>query len=141
VKIALFSSFPRDFIDRKILPELARRGLEVVVVAEAKRAPAIDLRAAGVELVLHMTELGGHSMSGAMSDMCRRQGIPIRSLSRKKSSWWFLPPPPGGITAAGRSGRAGGSEGDDHGAEGVEGDRGRAGLRGGREGAADGRQR
>jgi hypothetical protein len=91
VRAALITSFPKDFVDRKILPELRRRGVDVVLVDEAFRAPLLDLE--GVEIVLHMTEMGGHTSSAHLSEVCRRAGVPVRSLSRKKSSWSFLPRP------------------------------------------------
>ncbi len=93
MRVALFTSFPADFVNRKILPELARRGVSVVLIAEARRAPELGQALAGLDLVLHMTEMGGHSFSSHLSEACRKAGVPVRSLSRKKASWSFLPAP------------------------------------------------
>ncbi len=85
MRAALFSCFPSYFLERKILPELRRRGVEVVLVDDPKRCESVDLSA--VELVLHMVEMGGHSHSFVLSKVCRLAGIPVRALSRKTASW------------------------------------------------------
>lgn len=93
MRAALFTSFPERFVNEKILPDLSRRGVEVVLVDEACRADRYDLQAYALEVVLHMNELGGHSNSHILSRVARAAGVTFRALSRKKASWSFLPSP------------------------------------------------
>lgn len=93
MRAALFTSFPSRFIREKIIPDLSRRGVEVVIVDEASRAERYDLRAYELDVVLHMNEMGGHASSYVLSRVARDANITIRALSRKKASWTFLPAP------------------------------------------------
>lgn len=93
MRAALFTSFPDRFVNEKILPDLSRRGVEVVLIDQASRAARYDLRAYRLEVVLYMNEMGGHSFSHVLSRLAREAGVTIRALSRKKASWTFLPSP------------------------------------------------
>lgn len=93
MRAALFTSFPDRFVNEKILPDLSRRGVEVVLVDECKRAERYDLRAYRLDIVLHMNEMGGHSFSHVLSKLAREAAVTIRALSRKKASWSFLQSP------------------------------------------------
>lgn len=96
MKVVLVSSFEDRFLEQDTLPELARRGVEVVARFEAKDCRSYDFesfRQQGVTCILHMTEVGPHSASESLSRLARTAGIPIRAMSRKKASWTFLPPP------------------------------------------------
>ncbi len=90
-RVALYTSYPDRYVEEAILPELRKRGLEIAFFKEAKRAERRDLD--HIDVVLHMTEMVGHSYSERLSRACREASIPIRALSRKKASWGFLPPP------------------------------------------------
>lgn len=96
MKVVLVSSFEERFLEQDTLPELARRGIEVVSRFEAKDARSYDFhhfKRTGVSLILHMHEVGPHCSSEALSRLAREAEIPIKALSRKKASWTFLPPP------------------------------------------------
>lgn len=93
MKVALITSFQTWFLQRHIYPQFKRRGIEIVLETTAKRIGRVKLENRGIEVVLHMTEVGPHSDSYKLSEACRKAGIPLRSLSRKKASWDFLPPP------------------------------------------------
>lgn len=96
MKVVLVTSFEDYFVEQDTLPELTRRGIEVVSRFEAKACARYDFetfKASGVTLILHMNEVGAHSASAKLSQMARDAGIPIRALSRKKASWTFLPAP------------------------------------------------
>jgi hypothetical protein len=93
MRAALFTSFPQRFINEKILPDLSRRGVDVVLVDETSRVGRYDLRAYKLDVVLHMNEMGGHSSSHILSRLAREIGLTVRALSRKKASWTFLPAP------------------------------------------------
>lgn len=95
MKVVLVTSFEDYFLEQDTLPELARRGVEVFSRFEAKACGRYDFhafKAEGVDLILHMNEVGSHSASEKLSQLARDAGIPIRALSRKKASWTFLPP-------------------------------------------------
>jgi hypothetical protein len=102
VRAALFTNFPTRFVNDKIIPELTRRGVEVIFVDEPKRAGGYDLRAYALDVVFHMTELGGHSKAEPLVRACRDAGVAIRSLSRKKAMWRL----PGAASSGSGSGAA-----------------------------------
>ena len=99
LRVVLVTSFAESHLKQDTLPELARRGVEIVVRCDAHHAGnKLDLRdlkeRRGVELILNMHELGGHSDMEKLTSQARLVGLPIRALSRKKASWGaFLPPP------------------------------------------------
>lgn len=94
MKVALLTSFPARFVNESILPELALRGVEVVRTLEPSHAGNVDFSKLAIDMVLHMTELGGHMAVENAKRAIERAGIPMRALSRKKASWnEFLPPP------------------------------------------------
>lgn len=96
MKVILVTSFAESFLQRDTLPALAARGVDVVARFEARHVDGYDLerlKRQGVELILHMTEVGSHSPSEKLSHRARLAGLPIKALSRKKASWGFLPPP------------------------------------------------
>lgn len=92
VRAILVADFPDRFVQDRILPELRKR-VDVVLVAKTRAAAGLDLASYAPDVVLHMTEFGSHSTSEMLSATCRRAGITVRALSRKKASWSFLPPP------------------------------------------------
>lgn len=93
MRAALFTSFPERFIKEKILPDLLKRGVEVVLIDETSRVERYDLRAYQLDVVLHMNEMGGHTRSHVLSKLAREARVTVRALSRKKASWSFLPAP------------------------------------------------
>ena len=96
LRVVLVTAFEESFLQQDTLPELARRGVEVVARFPASRVESYDLprlKEHGVQLILHMVEKGSHSSSEKLSTLARTAGLPIRALSRKKASWTFLPPP------------------------------------------------
>ena len=93
MRAALFTSFPERFIQDKILPDLSRRGVEVVLIDETSRVARYDLREYRLDVVLHMHEMGGHSASHVLSKLAREACVTVRALSRKSASWFFLPAP------------------------------------------------
>lgn len=94
MKAVLVSAFPTAFVEMSILPALRRR-VTVLDYIQPDAAEHFDFAAASPDVVLHMTEYGGHSASAGLSRACRAAGITLRSLSRKKAAWSFLPPPSG----------------------------------------------
>lgn len=96
LKVLLVSSFEDYFLEQDTLPELARRGVEVVARFEARNVESYDLakyKAEGVEMILHMHEVGPHAASWRLTEKAKLAGLPVRALSRKKASWTFLPQP------------------------------------------------
>lgn len=97
LRVILATLFAESYLLQDTLPELARRGVEVVVRCEPKHVQNLDLgdlmERKGVEMLLHMHEMATHSDSERISNQARLAGLPVRALSRKKSSWAFLPAP------------------------------------------------
>lgn len=97
MRVVLVTQFQRRFLEQDTLPALRKRGVEVVEQWDPRRLPPFStfelMRAKGVELILVMTEVGGHSDAEVLARQARTAGLPLRALSRKKASWSFLPPP------------------------------------------------
>lgn len=93
MRVALFTSFPPRFVEDKIRPALLRRGVEIVLIEEAKRAGHIELWRYSLDMILHMTEMGSHAFSARLTAAASKAGLTIRALSRKEASWSFLPAP------------------------------------------------
>lgn len=85
----LFTEFPPDFISTKIVPELRKRGVDVVWIDKPVSCDQINFKTIGADLVLHMHEMGSHPNSAKITRVCKNAGIPVRALSRKKASWPF----------------------------------------------------
>jgi hypothetical protein len=96
MKVILVTSFEDYFLEQDTLPALAARGVEVVVRFEARNVENYDLakyKREGVEMILHMHEVGPHAASWRLTERAKEAGLPVRALSRKKASWTFLPAP------------------------------------------------
>lgn len=89
MKVALFTRFPKHFVDSCIVPDLALRGVDVVLVDDPKHARASSLT--DLDMVLIMPE--AHGQLSKAIDAARTARVRIESLSRKKAHWGFLPPP------------------------------------------------
>ncbi len=92
VRAILVTDFPDSFVERSVLPELRKR-VDVIMVSKTLPAARLDLASYAPDVVLHMVEFGSHSHSSLLSATCRKAGITVRALSRKKAFWSFLPPP------------------------------------------------
>lgn len=92
-RVALLSAFPSRFVLASIIPELERRGLDVVFCMEPQKLTAARLLRGRVSIALHMTEMIGHSISANLSRTCHEAGVSVRAISRKKATWTFLPEP------------------------------------------------
>lgn len=92
MKVLLFASFPEKFMQNVVLPKLRKRVENIDVLPPAKADHRVFETRERPDVVLHMTEYGGHSESEKLATICRARGLTIRSLSRKESSWSFLPP-------------------------------------------------
>lgn len=97
MRVVLVTQFQRRFLEQDTLPALRKRGVEVVEQWDPRRLPPFLtfelMKAKGVEMILVMTEVGGHSDAEVLARQARTAGLQLRALSRKKASWSFLPPP------------------------------------------------
>ena len=98
LRVVLVTQFAESHLLQDTLPELERRGIEIVNRFEPKHVSNVDLRylreTKGVELVLLMHEVAGHSDTGAVASAARAAELPLHYLSRKKASWAGVLPPP-----------------------------------------------
>lgn len=98
LRVVLITQFAESHLLQDTLPELERRGIEIVNRFEPKHVSNVDLRylreTKGVELVLLMHEVAGHSDTGAVASAARAAELPLHYLSRKKASWAGVLPPP-----------------------------------------------
>lgn len=85
MRAVLFTEFPERFVHEKIVPELRTRGVDVVHVASIETCERVAY--VGVDVVLNMHEMGGHTWSQKLTRVCSKAGVPVRALSRKKSAW------------------------------------------------------
>ena len=81
----LYSSFPNDFTDKKILPSLRRYGIGVISVNDSGRPSERGLSQADIVLVLH--ERMGHGADRQIRAMAQRFDLPVVYLSRKTAGW------------------------------------------------------
>ena len=97
LRVVLVTGFAESHLQQDTLPELARRGVEIVTRVAPTHVSKLDLKdlreRKGVELVLLMHEVCGHAESGLLLQAARAADVPVQTLSRKKASWSFLPAP------------------------------------------------
>lgn len=84
IPVALWSKFPTSFVTQKVIPGLARYGVDVIrcLGTETRNTDLSEVRA-----ILIMNEMASHAEVARIKNLATSYGKKLISISRKQSSW------------------------------------------------------
>lgn len=83
-RVALWSNFPNGYVESKIKPRLAERGIQVTIALD-EHVKTMNL--SGVDCILAMHDMAGHKGYNELARLAKAYKKKIFVLSRKASFW------------------------------------------------------